>query len=65
MDDLDLEALDLLGELDALGVVERLVVLVYVGQVEYLAKELDDWLALVVADTSMFKLIFHCDGSTG
>ena len=45
--DLDLEALDLLGELDALGVVERLVVLVYVGQVEYLAEELDHGLALV------------------
>lgn len=45
--DLDLQALDLLGELDPLAVCERLPLLVDVPDVQHLAHELDDRLRFV------------------
>ena len=45
--DLDLQTLDLLGELHPLRVGQRLSLLVDVSDVQNLAHELDDWLSLV------------------
>ena len=47
MSDLNLEASNLLGELDSLGVRERLPLVLHISDVQHLAHEVNGWLGLV------------------
>ena len=57
--DFDLQAFDLLGELDALGVAQRFALFVGVAHVQHFAHEVDDRLGLVEGSGTYVDIEHH------